>query len=160
MMKHFAKIQAEFLKIAEDDLSGTVHKEQEHRLVLLEQPPEIKDVNPTIIRQGMLREVRKNDQTFAYARMRMKQEFSKEPKYVLGVKHLFLQQEAETEISKEMFDAFYPNNIDKPQEKYRYTLKNGWEIDIVQGTNEIYAEYEYDGKEKVIVPKHWKVKQF
>lgn len=157
-MKHFAKIQAEFLKYAEDDLSGEVHDEIEHRLTLSEIPEEVKNVKPTLIRQGIIREVRKNGKMITYARVRMKQEPNKEPVYSLGVKNFPLHQEAETQISKEMFESFYPNNLDKPQEKNRYVLDNGWEIDVVKDSNEIYAEYEYENKNDIVIPSHWKVK--
>jgi len=156
-MKHLAKIQTEFLRFA-DDMSGEVHKEREKRVELSEAPPEIKDVQPTIIKQGMLREVRDDvkDKSIAYSRIRMKQEYGKEPAYSLGVKNLPLQQEAETEISKQMFDCFYPDNLDKPQEKKRYSLSNGWDVDIVDDGG-IYAEYEHGKDEDVEVPSHWKV---
>lgn len=156
-MKHFSTIQIEFLKYA-DDLSGKIHNEKEYRLTLSELPQETKNVEPTLIQQGIIREVKKNGKVITYARVRMKKEPGLEPKYSLGVKNFPLQQEVETEISKEMFDSFYPNNLDKPQEKNRYTLNNGWEIDVVKNSDEIYAEYEYENKNDIKVPSHWKVK--
>jgi len=156
-MKHFSKIQIEFLKFA-DDLSGTIHKEKEHRLTLLELPEEVKTVEPTLIQQGVIREIKQNGNVITYARVRMKKEPGKDSVYSLGVKNFPLQQEVETEISKEMFESFYPNNLDKPQEKNRYVLDNGWEIDVVKDSNEIYAEYEYENKNDIVIPSHWKVK--
>jgi|GEM_PF-3720399 len=160
-MKYLAKIQSEFLKISQDDMSGKIHKEREKRLTLLEEPHEIKDIKPILIQQGILREVRDDDdKMITYARIRMKQETGKDPVYSLGVKNFPLSQEVETEISKAMFDSYYPDNLDKPQEKNRYPLDSGWEVDIVQGDNGgIYAEYEHNGKEKIEIPSHWKVKE-
>ena len=143
-------------KLAEA-LNGQVHEERERRVELSELPEETKDVKPTIIKQGVLREVGSGDNVKAYARVRMKQEPGKDPVYSLGVKHFGRSEEAETEISKQMFDAFYPDNLDKPQSKKRYELKNGWEIDdIDDGT--IRAEFEHDKGEKVTIPKEWKKK--
>ena len=160
-MKHIAKIHVEFFKLSQDDMSGTVHKEREKRLTLSEKPPEIDDVKPTLIQQGILREIRDDkDDMITYARVRMMKEDGKDPVYSLGIKNFPLDQEAETEISKAMFDSYYPDNLDKPQEKNRYPLSNGWEVDIVEGDEEgIYAEYEHKAKEKVDIPSHWKVKE-
>ena len=159
-MKHLAKIQIEFVRIAKDDLSGTVHKEREKRITLEELPPEVKDVKPTLIKQGMLRDVRDDakNKSVAYVRVRMKQEPGKDEKYILSAKHLPLQQEVEIEISKEMFDCFFPDNVYKSQIKHRYCLPSGWDVDVVDGTDEIYAEHEHDKLEDVSVPEHWKVK--
>ena len=144
------------LKLAEA-LNGQVHEERERRILLSELPEEVKGLKPTIIKQGVLRESGKGDSITAYARVRMKQEPGKEPKYSLGVKHFSRSEEAETEISKAMFNAFYPDNLDKPQSKKRYTLKSGWEIDdIDDGT--IRAEFEHEKGDKVVIPKEWKRK--
>jgi len=143
-------------KLAEA-LNGQVHEERERRVELSELPAEVKGMKPTIIKQGILRESGSGDNVKAYARIRMKQEPGKEPKYSLGVKHFSRSEEAETEISKAMFDAFYPDNLDKPQSKKRYTLKSGWEIDVIDdGT--IRAEFEHEKGDKVVVPKEWKRK--
>ena len=138
-------------------LNGQVHEERERRVKLSEIPTETEGVEPSIIKQGVLREVSKDDSVKAYARIRMKKDPGKEVKYSLGVKHFPLSQEAETEISKQMFDAFYPDNLDKPQEKKRYTLKNGWEIDVIDDGG-IVAEFEHAKGDKVTVPKEWKRK--
>jgi hypothetical protein len=112
-----------------DTLSGKVHKEIEDRFDLKALPKETAGVKPAIIRQGVLREVKKGDDVVAYARIRSYDEPGKTIKYSLGVKHFPLSQESETSISKEMFEAFYPNHLDKPQEKKRYVLDKGWIID-------------------------------
>ena len=157
-MKHFPIIQAEFLKIANDNLNGEVHKEIEKRIQLEKMPTECNDIKPTLIKQGMLKEVRDdNDKMISYVRVRLKKEDGKNVVYSLGVKNFPMKQEVEIEISKEMFDSFFPNNLSKPQTKYRYSLPNGWEVDVVEGTDEIYAEYEHGKNEKVEIPKNWKV---
>jgi hypothetical protein len=158
-MKHLAKIQTEFLKIAADDMSGTVHNEHEQRLELAELPTECNDVEPTIIKQGKLKEIKNGNDVISYVRVRMKKEADKEPVYSLGVKQFPLHQEAETEISKEMFDSFYPDNVDKPQEKLRYSLSSGWDVDDIKQDNKIIAECEHAKSEKVTIPKHWNVKK-
>jgi hypothetical protein len=161
-MKHLAKIQLDFLKFAQDDMSGEVHKEREKRIELSELPEECKGVKPTLIKQGKLRDVRDGNKSVAYARIRMMKEAGADAKYSLGVKHLPLQQEAETDISQDMFDCFYPNNLDGPQEKLRYSLPNGWDVDqIVKSSKDdgkIFAEYEHNEGENVGVPSHWKIK--
>jgi hypothetical protein len=140
-----------------DLLDGAVHLEREKRLDLLEAPEEIKGIKPAIIKQGVLRETVSDGDVVAYARIRMKQEPGEDPKYSLGVKHFSRKEESETTISKQMFEAFYPDNLDKPQSKKRYHLESGWDIDVIDdGT--IRAEYEHGKGEKVEIPKDWKVK--
>ena len=124
-----------------DSLSGQVHKEIEDRFVLKALPKEVEGIKPVTIRQGILREVKKDKDIVAYARVRAYEEPGKAIKYSLGVKHFPLSQESETNISREMFDAFYPNHLDKPQEKKRYILDKGWIIDK-KGDGEIVAERE------------------
>lgn len=155
-MKHLAVISNEFIKIA-DDLSGTVHKEREKRITLQGLPPEVKDIEPILIRQGVLKEVKNGDKIVTYTRIRMKQEPHKEPVYSLGVKNFPLQQEAETEISKQIFDSYYPDNLEKAQEKFRYSLPNGWDIDMIPKDGKVVAEYEHGKDEEIEVPKHWKI---
>jgi len=156
-MRHFARIQVEFLKLVADDMSGTVHKENEKRFELSELPDECKDLKPTLIKQGTLRQCNNgNNNIVAYARIRMKKEADDEPKYSLGVKHYPLHQEAETEVSKEMFDSFYPDNVDRPEEKLRYSLPGKWDVDVKDSGNKIVAECEAN---EVRVPKHWKIKK-
>jgi len=138
-------------------LDGAVHEEREKRLKLSEAPEEIKDIEPAIIKQGVLRETKNGDKVVAYARIRMKQEPGEDPKYSLGVKHFPRKEEAETEISKQMFDAFYPDNLSKPQSKKRYHLKSGWDIDVIDGGG-IVAEFEYKKGEAPSVPNGWKTK--
>lgn len=145
-----------FIKKA-DDMSGKVHREKEKRVILNSLPEECKGKNPIIIKQGILREAKNDGDIISYARIRMKKEPGKDPQYSLGVKNFKLSQESETEISKQMFDSFYPDFLEKPQEKKRYKLSNGWEIDLME--DKIVAEYEQKPGEKVKIPKQWDVKE-
>lgn len=145
-----------FLKQA-DNLSGKIHREKEKRIVLDSIPEECKDLKPIIIKQGILREAKNDGDVISYARIRMKKEPGKKPQYSLGVKNFKLSQESETEISKQMFDSFYPDFLDRPQEKERYKLSNGWEVDVLE--DKIVAEYEQKKGERVKIPEHWDVKE-
>jgi hypothetical protein len=151
------KITHLILKFAADNLSGQVHRELEDRFTLSELPPETKGINPDIIRQGVLKEVKDGDEVVAYARIRSYQEPGKDPKYSLGVKLFPKNQESETEVSKDIFDAFYPDNLDRPQEKKRYKLAAGWVIDLKKN-GEIIAEKEKIKSTETKVPEHWKLK--
>lgn len=145
-----------FLKQA-DDMSGKVHREKEKRVVLNALPDECKGKKPIVIKQGILREAKDDGDVISYARVRMKKDPDKKPQYSLGVKNFKLSQEAETEITKQTFDSFYPDFLDRPQEKKRYKLPNGWEVDVLE--DKIVAEYEQDKNEKVKIPEHWDVKE-
>lgn len=140
-----------------DDLYGNIHKEKEKRVVLNLLPEECKGVDPIIIKQGVLKESKKDGDVISYARIRMKKEPGKDAKYSLGVKNFRLNEEAEAEISKQTFDSFYPDFLERPQEKKRYKLSNGWEVDDLG--NEIIAEFELGGKHKYEIPKDWDVKE-
>jgi 2'-5' RNA ligase len=145
-----------FLKQA-DSMSGKVHREKEKRIILNSIPEECKGLKPIIIKQGILREAKNNGEVISYARIRMKKDPGKKPQYSLGVKNFKLSQEAETEISKQMFDSFYPDFLDRPQEKERYKLPNGWEVDILE--DKIVAEYEQKKGERANIPESWDVKE-
>lgn len=148
----------ELEKISQDDLGGKLHEEREKRIKLEELPKECNKIDPIIIRQGIMSEVKKDGNVIAYSRVRMKREPGKKAKYSVGIKHFPLKQETEAEISVSLFNVFYPKNIDRPQEKNRYSLKNGWDVDQ-EDNGKIVAEYEHGKGEKIIVPKHWKIKQ-
>jgi hypothetical protein len=143
------------IKIA-DSLAGDLHKEKEFRMGLKELPPECDGIKPIIIKQGILREVKNGSGVVTYCRIRSKQDPGKTAKYSLGVKNFRKNEESESEISKETFDSWYPDNLDKPQEKKRYKLPSGWTIDKIDD-GKIVAEYEYKNKSDIPdVPKHWK----
>lgn len=156
--KYIKSFHQELEKIGQDNLNGDLHIEREKRIKLEELPKECFKVPHTIIKQGVIREVKNDNDIVCYARIRMKQEPGKEPKYSLGVKHFPLKQESEAEISKDVFESFYPKHLDKPQEKKRYSLKNGWDIDHTTD-GKIIAEYEHGKGEKIVIPKHWNIKE-
>jgi hypothetical protein len=145
-------------KIA-DDLSGSLHKEKEKRVDLKALPKECSLIKPIVIKQGVLKEVKDGDRVIAYARIRMKKDPGKEPKYSLGVKNFSKNEEAEAAISKDTFDAFYPKNVDKPQVKDRYKLDNGWTVDE-KCDGGIVAEFEYKNKDDIVaIPDSWDIKK-
>jgi len=155
-MKHLLKIQSEFLKYCKDDLSGSLHEEWEERITLGKLPTECSKIKPIIIKQGIVKEIKKDGNLICYIRLRMKKEPGKKPEYSFGVKHFPLRQESEAEVSKSIFNCFYPDNLKKPQEKKRYKLKNGWEVDDIDKGG-IVAEYERKKNEKVKIPDNFNV---
>jgi hypothetical protein len=149
------KLTGQIIKFAADALTGKVHKEIEDRYDLSSLPDDVKGIEPIIIRQGILKEVKSGSNVVAYARIRSMQEPGKDPKYSLGVKFFPKSQESETEVSKEIFDAFYPDNLQRPQEKKRYKLAAGWVVDQIKG-GEIVAEHEHREGQKSELPDGWK----
>lgn len=144
-----------FLEKIADSLAGDLHKEKEYRIDLKKLPKECDGIKPIIIKQGVLREIKENGKVAGYCRIRSMHEPGKAIKYSLGVKNFNKNEESESEISKETFDMWYPGNLDKPQEKKRYKLSNGWTIDK-KNDGGIVAEYEYKNKNEIPdVPKHW-----
>lgn len=80
-------------------------------------------------------------------RIRKTEQDGKDPEYTMTCKYRPLFQEAETEISQEMFDNLAPF-AESMQVKDRYVWK-GWDIDHVlenasrpQNVGEVWAEYE------------------
>ena len=144
-----------FLDKLADSLEGDLHKEKEYRVDLKEPPAECKGIKPAIIKQGILREVKSGDDVLTYCRIRMKQEPGRVAEYSLGVKNFKKNEESESQISKETFDSWYPDNLDKPQEKLRYKLKSGWTIDEIKG-GKCVAEFEYKNKSDIPqIPDDW-----
>ena len=147
-----------FYKIS-DDLSGSLHKEKEERIKLKDLPKECNSIEPIVIKQGILKEVKDGDKVIAYGRIRMMKKPGKEPKYSLGIKNFSKNEEAEAAISKDTFDAFYPKNLEKPQVKDRYKLDNGWTIDKKEN-GEIVAEFEYKNRNDIAaIPNTWEIKK-
>jgi len=141
-----------------EDLNGKIHKEHEDRFNLVALPDEVGKLEPHIIRQGVLREIKDGDDVVAYARIRAYEQPGKKIKYSLGVKHFPLSQESETEVSKEIFDAFYPKNLEKPQEKKRFVLKDGWVIDQKEDGS-LVAERERRHNQTSELPEGWMEKK-
>jgi len=144
-------------KIA-DVINSEVHKEKEKRIDLKSLPKECSGIKPSIIKQGVLREVKDGDDIVSYCRIRMKQDPGKSPKYTLGVKNFSKSEESEVEISKDTFDSFYPDNLDKPQSKKRFELDSGWEIDQ-KDDGSIVAEFEYKNKNEIEIPESFDLKE-
>lgn len=140
-----------------DDLSGGLHKEKEKRVDLVAIPKECDKVNPIVIKQGVIREIKSGDDIVAYARVRSMEMPSGKIEYSFGIKNFQKNEESESKISKDTFEAFYPKNVDKPQVKSRYVLPNGWIVDK-KDDGKIVAEFEYDKKSDIVaVPKDWKM---
>jgi len=125
---------------------AAVEQEKELRLPLMELPPEVsKSGKGKKIIQGFIIEVPGCD-----VRIRKVDE-----DYTMTAKYRPLSQEAETNITKEIFDALWPS-ISRKQSKTRYEYK-GWEIDVMD-TGEVVAEFEYSKEKTVDLPTHWKIK--
>lgn len=144
-MQHIDTIRFALVKIAES-LNGKIHKEDEKRMKLDKLPEKTKGIEPSHIQQGVLFEAKDGDKVVAYARVRMKKDPGKPVRYSLGVKHFPRKEESGTEISKAMFDAFYPK-LKKTQDKMRYHTKDGWDIDDIKGGG-IVAEFEKTASRK------------
>ena len=82
--------------------------------------------------------------------------------YTMTAKNRPKYQEAETEITKEIFDGLWKNCTKKEMVKVRYKYR-GWDIDeILEGDSkgQIWAEFEYDKNVRSIeVPSDWDVKE-
>jgi len=145
-----------FLEKLAESLGGDVHKEKEKRVDLLELPKECSGIKPILIKQGVLKEVKKGDRVIAYARVRMKQEPDQLPKYSVGMKNFSKNEESEGKISEETFNLWYPKYLERPQSKKRYKMDNGWTIDLKED-GKITAEYEYKNPDDIEkMPTEWK----
>lgn len=126
-------------------------KEHERRWVLNSLPSGAS--KPSQIKQGMIAEIDGE----AYVRIR-----EQDGKYSMTGKYFPLHHEAETDISKEMFEALWPT-VKKPQVKTRYQYKSTddheWVIDEMED-GKIVAECETDRKNaKIEVPEEFDVKE-
>lgn len=137
---------AEQVDIVTNTVTAAVGEEKELRVPLMELPPEIGKANKgEVIQQGFISEAPNCD-----VRIR-----KRGADYSLTAKFRPLNQEAEMEISKEMFETLWPTVI-KPQNKTRYDYK-GWEIDVMEDGS-IVAEFEYTKEKSVNLPTHWKIR--
>lgn len=126
-----------------------LEKEHERRWDLNSLPEGLGE--PSIIKQGMIAEGEDG-----YARIR-----EQDGKYTMTAKHFPSHDEAETEISKEIFETLWPS-VDKQQVKKRYTYHAGddhdWIIDELDDGS-IVAEVETSRKNgAVTVPEEFDVK--
>ena len=127
-------------------------KEFEARYDLTEVPHSIRDSAQAIIeiKQGTV--ASSSDGTFM-VRVRMSTEKGKDPEYTMTAKCYPTSDEAETEISKEIFEGFYPS-LSRREVKTRYVW-NGWDIDDIADGDRAgrkVAEFEHDGNSKVEIP--------
>jgi CYTH domain-containing protein len=142
-MNRFDRAKRRLFRLAQ------VHREVEAHVELEELPPEAKDGSRIL--QGFIAEVRKGDKPFCDVRIR-----NQDGQCTLTAKFRPLHQEAEMKISKEMFDALWPD-VEKVEKKTRYRI-DGWDVDELDD-GRIFAEYEFkDGEKKIEVPEHWKRK--
>jgi CYTH domain-containing protein len=130
------------------EADGNVEKEYEKRWKLKELPKGVKE--PSEIKQGKL-----IDKPGFSMRIREEKKGSKAT-YTLTLKFYSKSDEAEMEISKEMFDKLWPEVLDEfKMEKTRYRLGR-WEIDDIRTPAKmkgIVAEIELKSeKEKVNMP--------
>ena len=127
-------------------------KEYEARYDLKEVPQAIRDSAQAVIeiKQGT---VASSADGTVMVRVRMSSDGGQAPEYTMTAKCYPTSDEAETEISKDIFDGFYPS-LARREEKVRYRW-NGWDIDEISGgdrAGKVVAEFEHDGKTKVEVP--------
>ncbi len=124
-----------------------LHREREKRVSLKSLPPETEGVTPSKIRQGFIKEIRKDNEPFVDVRIR-----NENGVFTMTAKHRPTLQEATTRISKEMYEALWEKTRSK-QEKSRYKLPSGWIVDDIKG-DRVVAEYEYGkGKTQAHLPK-------
>jgi hypothetical protein len=149
--------------------TADVQEEREVRIQLKELPLEISgsaEGEAVAIFQGFIKEVAGTD-------VRIRKEFETDPnndpweaspesKYTMTAKHRPLFQEAETEITPEIFNALF-DSTEKSMRKIRYTHPSypGWKIDelydpkkdVVTG---VWAEYELSPEQEGIrLPSEW-----
>ncbi len=122
-------------------------REREKRVELKSMPPETEGVKPSNIKQGFIKEIRKDNHPFVDVRIR-----NQNGRYTMTAKHRPNLQEATTKISKEMFESLWTKTTSK-QVKERYHLTSGWIVDNIRG-GRIVAEFEYRaGKSQAHMPK-------
>jgi CYTH domain-containing protein len=113
-----------FLTVIEDQ--EDVQKEYEQRFKLKSIPKNVK--NPAEIKQGLL-----FDKSGFSLRIREEQSKNKGTIYTLTCKFFKKSDEAETEITKEMFNKLWNETIpSKRMEKTRYCFGSDWVIDDIR----------------------------
>lgn len=136
-------------KFRSRQITAELEKEHERRWDLNKLPEGLGE--PSVIKQGMLAEGEDG-----YARIR-----EQDGKYTMTAKYFPNHDEAETEISKEIFETLWPV-VTKGQTKKRYNWKSKdgheWVIDEMED-GKIVAEVETSRKNgKVVVPEEFDVK--
>ncbi len=136
---------------------AAVVQEKEIRIKLDNLPEELSGVEKVNISQGFISKTDNAD-----VRIRAWTKGEEDTVYTLTAKYRPDFQEAEMEISKEMFEALAPVATSM-QTKHRFQW-NGWDIDeIIKDDNgkegEIWAEYELQGDNLPEIPASWGVNQ-
>lgn len=134
----------ERLKEALNKVDELLQREVEKRMELEELPPECHNAKVIEIRQAFIKEVRNKDNQ-PFCDVRVREEDGK--KYSLTAKYRPLKHEANTEISKDMFEVLWKKSFSK-QEKKRYVLESGWIVDQFKD-GRIVAEFEYGENKQV-----------
>lgn len=142
------------LLLEDDKAEGGVEKEFEQRWKLRKVPEGAK--NPSKIRQGLLFE-----KPGFYLRIREETPEGGESKYTMTCKFFKTNDEAEVDITSEMFGKLWPETEKgKQMIKTRYRI-GPWEIDDIESPPEkagVVAELETDTKgEKVEPPENFDV---
>lgn len=131
--------------------SAAVEEEREIRVQLTELPEEVKSSPETVverIEQGFIAMAPGGTDV----RIR-KASIDGVESYTMTAKHRPLYQEAEMEISKEIFESLWPT-VKKPMLKTRYKWQ-GWDVDALD-SGEIWAEFELEeGQGQVKLPSAW-----
>lgn len=129
--------------------NSNLHEENEER-VELESLPEDKG-RGKFITQGFLIKVKDCD-----VRIRKLELPNGDIEYTMTAKYRPDNQEAEVEISQEIFDTLFPNTSSK-QQKMRYKI-DGWDVDQF-ADGHVVAEYEFGKNEKSTeIPEDWETK--
>jgi CYTH domain-containing protein len=133
-----------FLAILEDE---DIQKEYEQRFELKSIPKNVKGASE--IKQGLL-----FDKPGCALRIREEKTKNKEIVYTLTCKFFKKSDEAEVEITKEMFDKLWPETISsKRMEKTRYRFGSDWVIDDIrtpESEKRIVAEIETGKKDQAV----------
>ena len=135
----------------ETDKTAALAEEREARIQLKAVPEAVKASPDTVverIEQGFIAKAGKE----ADVRIR-KAVIDGSETYTMTAKHRPTYQEAETEISKEMFETLW-SLVSEPMLKTRYKWQ-GWDIDA-NDNGQVWAEYEMpEGQNKIQLPEGW-----
>lgn len=152
---------ATVLKLSERVMSrlAALTTERELRVQLKKVPEEFLEASSTIIEQGFI--LKDGDTADTRIRRRYVEGREDEAEYTLTTKYRPLEQEAETVISKEMYESLSKSILEGSFMKKTRYCKDGWEIDdISEGPHkgEIWAEYEYESTSDLPkIPETWEL---
>jgi hypothetical protein len=151
-MKQLEKVIKKASAYLKNERLGT---EREKRLTLKQLPPECASLRPVRIQQGFIKEVKMENRPHCDVRIRRKGEGRGH--FSMTAKFRPLKHEAETKISEEIWESLWPRATSR-QIKDRYTLENGWTIDLIKPEGRVVAEYHMkEGQKDVEIPKTFAV---